>query len=548
MPTCILPVQNEIGTLESERRIVPGNYGQAMHAAKPDEDIDGNQILPVTFSLASGRRQLREEADRVLHQPIRDRRYYTPDELKSKYSPDPIAVEAVEAFAAKNGLAILPSDPNVPLRHLMVPLVRTRELFGTDLFSDRTPDGRLVRRRAGPISLPAKQFNAEQMRTIRGVFGLDHPSHAARCHRPVPSPIPAMGAYPPAAYDFPAHLLGDGQTIGILEFGGSLQQSDMPRVLGIHNEPANAHVVSLDLPQTGQSPRFLEESSIDGQIVRRILPNATIVFYVMPDTDQGWITGLHHILSDTAHLPSVLSISWGYFETSGNTLDTPYWTPSSIEVLEDALARAALLGMTVCCCSGDEGVGGPGAQVYYPASSRYVLACGGTKFGADEQVWCDRSTGGSSGGGISSVIPLPDWQDPNTVRATSIGLPEPLVEAAAMRLLPDVAAVALAVVTHWGAASGTSAAAPLWAALIGAANQQLQEMNLHNRVGNLNALLYDKRTGLQDACTDIVTGCNGAYCTPRHCYVATPGWDACTGWGSPVASKWIAALVKNAMR
>jgi kumamolisin len=548
MSTCVSPAQINIGAIESECRIVPGSQRHGLNAARSDDEIDWNQIVPVTFSLASDTRRLRQEADCLLRLPIRDRAYYAPDELKARYPPEQIAVEAVESFAAKNGLAILPTDPHVPLRHLMVPLAQTRELFGTDLFTCRAPDNRLVRGRTGPVSLHPRYFDTNQIRAIRGVFGLDNPPLATRRPAMVPGQFPALAATTPAAYDFPAHLQGDAQTIGILEFGGSLQECDLARVLGLHSGQTNAHVVSLDLPGAAHSPRFLEEASTDGQIVRRILPNATIVFYVMPDTDQGWITGMHHILSDTTYLPSVLSISWGYFEIAGNTLHTPYWTPSSIEVLEDAFARAALLGITVCCCSGDEGVGSPGPRVYYPASSQYLLTCGGTKFSAEEQVWCDPSTGGSSGGGISRLIPMPDWQDPTVVRATSMGLPQPPQGAPAMRLLPDVAASALATITHWGAVAGTSVAAPLWAALIGAANQQLQGMNLCERVGNLNALLYDKRTGLQDACTDIVAGSNGAYCTPRHCYVATPGWDACTGWGSPVASKLIAALVKNATR
>ena len=60
--------------------------------------------------------------------------------------------------------------------------------------------------------------------------------------------------------------------------------------------------------------------------------------------------------------------------------------------------------------------------------------------------------------------------------------------------------------------------APLWAALIALINQQLGKP-----VGFLNTTLYAKgASGL----TDITSGTNGAY-------QAGPGWDACTGTGTP---------------
>jgi kumamolisin len=67
---------------------------------------------------------------------------------------------------------------------------------------------------------------------------------------------------------------------------------------------------------------------------------------------------------------------------------------------------------------------------------------------------------------------------------------------------------------------GTSAVAPLWAALVALLNQRLGRS-----LGYLNPLLYASptdRTGFRD----ITSGANGAYS-------AVPGWDACTGLGSP---------------
>jgi kumamolisin len=77
---------------------------------------------------------------------------------------------------------------------------------------------------------------------------------------------------------------------------------------------------------------------------------------------------------------------------------------------------------------------------------------------------------------------------------------------------------------------GTSAVAPLWAALIALINQQLGKP-----VGFLNATLYaNGASGL----TDITSGTNGAY-------QAGPGWDACTGLGSPSGQALLTALKGN---
>ncbi len=75
---------------------------------------------------------------------------------------------------------------------------------------------------------------------------------------------------------------------------------------------------------------------------------------------------------------------------------------------------------------------------------------------------------------------------------------------------------------------GTSAVAPLWAGLIALLNQ-----SLGRPVGFLHPFLYSAaaRPGLHD----ITSGTNGAYS-------AGPGWDACTGLGSPDGVALLAAL------
>jgi kumamolisin len=76
---------------------------------------------------------------------------------------------------------------------------------------------------------------------------------------------------------------------------------------------------------------------------------------------------------------------------------------------------------------------------------------------------------------------------------------------------------------------GTSAVAPLWAALVALVNQQTGRS-----AGFLNPSLY---SGGESNFFDITSGSNGSY-------DAATGWDPCTGLGSPDGQK-IASLVTS---
>ena len=77
-----------------------------------------------------------------------------------------------------------------------------------------------------------------------------------------------------------------------------------------------------------------------------------------------------------------------------------------------------------------------------------------------------------------------------------------------------------------GVVGGTSAVAPLWAGLIARINQLLG-----TPVGFLNPLLYSQ-VATAKAFRDITKG-NNDITGDIGGYPAGPGWDACTGLGSP---------------
>jgi kumamolisin len=203
-------------------------------------------------------------------------------------------------------------------------------------------------------------------------------------------------------------------------------------------------------------------------------------------------------------------------------------------------AAVAALGVTITVAAGDNGSsdGGTGNNVDFPASSPHVLACGGTTLEAtgssitSEVVWNETASNeGATGGGVSTVFPQPTWQ-------ASANAPRP-PPATPGRGVPDVAGDAdpttgytIRVDGQTMVIGGTSAVAPLWAGLVAVANQQLG-LKYGSTIGFINPAIYAAKAA--SAFRDITQGDNGAYS-------AGPGWDACTGLGSPVAAKLIPLL------
>ena len=193
-----------------------------------------------------------------------------------------------------------------------------------------------------------------------------------------------------------------------------------------------------------------------------------------------------------------------------------------------------------------------GVQVDFPASSPYSLACGGTTLIGNtatnaissEVVWNELAHNeGAGGGGVSAVYAEPTWQQHAGVPASAAGGTGIGSAGKPGRGVPDVAGNAdpysgYQVVVDGKAQpiGGTSAVAPLWAGL----SARLAQAS-GTRFGLLQPLLYAGITPGADVAGfhDIVDGGNGAY-------KAGPGWDACTGLGSPNGTALLARLAPTA--
>ena len=185
--------------------------------------------------------------------------------------------------------------------------------------------------------------------------------------------------------------------------------------------------------------------------------------------------------------------------------------------------------MTVCTASGDQGSSDNEqdgkVHVDFPSSSPYALACGGTRLTLkngkidSETVWHDLRSS-ASGGGVSEIFPLPSYQKAAKVPVSinsgfkGRGVPDVAADAdpeTGYRVLVDGQDVVI---------GGTSAVAPLMAALVALINQQKGKS-----VGFIHPQLYKN-----PLCRDITKGNNITTATNKG-YSAGPGWDACTGWG-----------------
>ena len=213
---------------------------------------------------------------------------------------------------------------------------------------------------------------------------------------------------------------------------------------------------------------------LDIEVIGAVAPGASIVVYLAPNTDAGFIDAVSTAVNDTAHRPSVVSISWGGPE------DT--WTAQARAQMEQILTDAGGAGVTVTAAAGDggstDGVSDGRQHVDFPSSAPHALACGGTALQASgaqitsETVWNDTGDG-ATGGGVSIEFALPSYQ-------SGAGVPANVDTDQPGRGVPDVAGDAdpqtgytIRVDGSDQTIGGTSAVAPLWAGLIALLNQSL---------------------------------------------------------------------------
>jgi kumamolisin len=309
------------------------------------------------------------------------------------------------------------------------------------------------------------------------------------------------------AYRMPSGLKGNGVAVGILHLAGRFDPDDFALAMAAA-KVTPPRCVLRGAPEK-PTPEDDVEVALDTQIIGAIAPESTLVLYNGTQDPCGYAEAVADVLLDDHNAPSILSISYGVLEQE--------WPPEALVLLDQLLIAAALCGITVVVASGDGGadVLQEEPRVNFPASSRFVLACGGTNLRlgngrrVSETVWNEVAR--ASGGGYSATFPRSAWQ-PGTGISQNRGLPDVAGHAA------TAAGYRIYVGGKPQPVGGTSAVAPLWAAFFALLNQRLGRP-----CGFVAPLLY---AAPKQLFYDITTGSNGGY-------VAGRGWDACTGLGSP---------------
>lgn len=456
--------------------------------------------------------------------------YLSPDQFKNLYEPTDSTVSSVKDFFINKGLEV----KNVSSANDFITVTgstgQIENALNVTLNNYKKANGQVYFANEQAPSIPAQLSGA-----INSIIGLNNELHYS--HPNIIKSKPSIGSGPGGGYD-PAEIQsaydiiplenkgynGSGQTVALMELDGYVQSniSYFDQYYNLNSpSPTNVLVDGYD----GSANDGENEVELDIETINVIAPKANVLVYEGPNNEQGSIDTYQEIASDD--LAKSVSISWGISEDSESIDD--------INSLDTIFQQMAVQGQSVFVASGDNGAYDQNGNlsVDSPADDPYATGVGGTSLNLDgnsygsESAWSDPTDGSGSGGGISTVFSMPSYQ-------TGTGVLNQYSDG--YREVPDVSADAdpntgFSIYSQgsWSQYGGTSAAAPLWAALA-AINNQYATANGNGVLGQANLTLYKMFNTTQpyQAYHDITSG-NNLY------YPATTGYDLATGIGTPDA-------------
>jgi kumamolisin len=460
--------------------------------------------------------------------------YLTPQQFKNAFGPTQATVNRVVTYLQGQGLHVVSVAPNNMLVNVSGSVATIEHAFGVTL-NDYALHDRVAYAPANDPSIPDTLNDA--IVDIEGLDNLTSYHHNPITHHSRQAAAPASG-YTPAqlrsAYDVNTLMnnsgTGAGQTVALFELDG-YKPSDVDTYLNAYHlgTPKYSNVLVDGATNTPTSQSV--EVELDMEVMSAIAPDAAQKIYIAPNTESGSNDLYNRIVTDDQ--AKVISSSWGLCEFS---LGAP-----ELITLDNIFVQGAAQGQAFFAASGDAGAydcrDGTTLAVDSPASDPHVVGVGGTSLQTDsngsyvnESAWSDPSRGTGGGGGVSAFFTRPAYQKgPNLTKLN--------------REVPDVSADADPATGYsiyctvdnpicasgWTVVGGTSAAAPLWAALATDTNEYLAHQGKPG-LGSVSASLYALYTKPQpyNPYHDVTTG-NNLY------YQATKGYDLATGVGSPDA-------------
>jgi uncharacterized repeat protein (TIGR01451 family) len=463
-------------------------------------------------------------------------RYLTPDEFAAQFGPTEQDYQKVLDFAQTNGLTVIRTHPNRMLLDVKGKVSDIEKALHVKMRTYRHPT------ESRDFFAPDTEPSVDSSVPVLHVSGLDNYFQPRpTLHKmPVSNAQPKLGSGPGGGYigsDFRnayvpgTSLNGSGQMVGLLQFDSGFFQSDITAYEIQAGLPTNIVVQPVLLDGYGGGPGFAnDEVSLDIEMVISMAPGISKVLVF-----EGELTD--DILNSMAASNQVkqLSASWSY------PID---------QITEQIYQQFAAQGQSFFNASGDSDAWLTG-QIPQPCDDPNITIVGGTTLtttvtnGAwtSESVWNWGTEYGidgiGSGGGISTTYLIPSWQT-NINMTTNMG-------SATFRNIPDVALTADNVYVVYeggfnGNFGGTSCATPLWAGFTALVNQQTTA-NGNKPVGFLNPALYAiAQTAAYTNCFHDITNGNNTWSQSSNLFFAVPGYDLCTGLGTPAGVSLINAL------
>jgi hypothetical protein len=487
---------------------------------------------------------------RELYDPVSPNfhRYLTPRQFTEKFGPTEKDYQTVIEYVRRNGFTVTAEHAGRMVLEASATAGEVEKAFGVRMMTYRHPTEN--RRFFAPDSEPSAPAEIP----ILDISGLDDYSRP----RPLlsrivpldgrgnPQPEYWTGEGPDSTYipaDFKAAYASDvsadgtGQSVGLLEFD-TCYPADIRAYENMENLPS-PRLHEVGLPGAGGRPgKYNDEVALDVEMAVGMAPGlSSVILYEAPleGSSGGYGSLFNSLLIRMAE------------DDAAGQLSSSWNPPSGPSLTRDQIfQQMAAQGQSFFQASGDYGAYTNG--VYQQADNPYITIVGGTGlwiemwsysspgvyrqypgYGA-EWVWNGGSSNNVSGGGISASYLIPSWQEGIDMSANG--------GSRHWRNSPDVAmfadgAFAIFDDGKQGGLSGTSVAAPLWAGFTALINQQAAANGLPN-VGFLNPAIYTIGMGTNyDACFhDITSGNNTTAASPNRFY-AVPGYDLCTGWGTP---------------
>jgi hypothetical protein len=506
------------------------------------------------------------------------RHYLAAGQFAGTFGPTAATLASTRAWLSSLGLRVGTTSAN----GLLVPVTGTVAQMD-DAFSVRLVDARLRGGRVARASTTTPAVPSALAGVIGGVIGL---SDIAEAH-PQVRPGPPVGATSPATpsararpqaesallgpsacgaasaltvdgswtadqlastYGFDTLYgqgrIGAGQQVGIFELE-PFTPSDIANYEACFGSDASVSTVAVDGGATGPQ---VGEAALDIEVAAGLAPASAITVFSGPNSGTGPIDTYTQMVDDPSI--KVLTTSWGQCEGAGGI------DPSEQQAETTLFEQAASQGQTVMAAAGDSGSSdcyfpphddNPALSVDDPADQPNVTGVGGTTLTSaapdapTESVWNGGPSIGAGGGGNSVDFAAPSWQQipeaqsHSTLYTCGSGSQQ-------CREVPDVSASSdpdhgdvIFFDGQWQRFGGTSAAAPLWAALTAVANQ-----GCATPAGFLNQQLYAAGAGPQPPFNDITVGNNDLFdpgAPPSSAvYPATTHYDLASGWGTPRAA------------